>query len=526
MIRLLPIVILGAGSALAAEPAVTWKRWELAMQGWPASAAVDVTFSGPAGRRLRAPTFRSGDGTVRARVAFPQAGEWKWEAADTTETAPARRGRVSVTAYRGPNPLYRRGFLRVSANGRYLEHADGTPFLWMGDTVWFGVTRATDAEWTDYLDMRARARFSVVQVSALGTWPKLLPASVPIPQPFDANGAPNPAHWDRIDARVREANEKGLMVALIGLARPPVNADLPHVARAGYARYVAARLFGDHVAFSPDFDRAYQPLFDAVAENLRAHTSIHLITQHPNTQDGQNDLYVPKHYLSFSGLQSGHHEGKVERAYAAAREWPLRLRSLEPVKPVINIEAMYDGRGNDEGPAWRGQDARKLGWISWLSGALGYTFGSGESARKVPGSAGGMWGFNQDPDAWDYWRKAAAWPSANQMTILRDFLAGLEWWRLQPAPRSVRNEGGTALDRPLLAVADDASFGVAYLPAGGAVAIDMTAFASPMEAAWFNPRTAGRAKASAAPVRSGVSEWTAPAGGLDWVLLLRRAGRR
>ncbi len=272
--------------------------------------------------------------------------------------------------------------------------------------------------------IRARDRFSVIQVSALGTWPKLLSASVPVPKPFDAAGAPDPAYWDTIDARVREANERGIAVLIVGFARPPLKTDLERVATPDYARHVAARFFGDHVIFSPNFDQAYQPLFDRVAENLRANTSLHLITQHPNTQNLQNDLYVPKEYLSFSGLQSGHHEGKLEAAYTAACEWPIRLRALKPVKPVINIEAMYDGRGNDEGPAWRGQDARKIGWISWLSGALGYTYGSGETARKVPGSAGGMWGFNQNPDAWDNWRKVAAWQSVGHMSRLRDFFSG------------------------------------------------------------------------------------------------------
>ena len=103
-------------------------------------------------------------------------------------------------------PYNRHGFLRVSKNGRYLEHADGTPFLWMGDTVWFGLTRASDAEWRDYLAVRARGRFSLIQVSALGTWPKLLPPAVPIPQPFNPDGTPNPAHWEA-DRRPRARSE-------------------------------------------------------------------------------------------------------------------------------------------------------------------------------------------------------------------------------------------------------------------------------------------------------------------------------
>jgi hypothetical protein len=352
-----------------------------------------------------------------------------------------------------------------------------------------------------------------------------LGTSAAIPQPFDKQGAPNADHWQRIQARVQEANERGLAVLLIGLARPPLKSDLEHVAKPEYTRYVAARLFGDHVMFSPNFDQAYQPLFDRVAEQLRALTNIHLITQHPNTKDGQNDLYVPKEYLSFSGLQSGHHEGKLEAAYTAAREWPMRLRSRTPAKPVINIEAMYDGRGNDAGPAWREQDARKLGWISWLSGALGYTYGSGETARKVPGSAGGMWGFNQDPDAWDFWRKVASWRSAGQMSIMRDFLATLEWWLLEPAPGKVQNSSGSALDRPLLAVAADLSFAVGYLPAAGNITIEMSGFRAPLRGEWFNPRTAERVAIHGEAANRGTQNFATPDQEGDWVLYLRSNSR-
>ena len=28
------------------------------------------------------------------------------------------------------------GDLQVAPNGRYLQHADGTPFLYLGDTAW------------------------------------------------------------------------------------------------------------------------------------------------------------------------------------------------------------------------------------------------------------------------------------------------------------------------------------------------------------------------------------------------------
>ena len=43
---------------------------------------------------------------------------------------------VQSDAYSGNLEIYKHGFLRVSANGRYLTYADGTPFFYLGDTHW------------------------------------------------------------------------------------------------------------------------------------------------------------------------------------------------------------------------------------------------------------------------------------------------------------------------------------------------------------------------------------------------------
>ena len=39
-----------------------------------------------------------------------------------------------MAPYAGSNALYRHGILRPHKSGRFLEHADGVPFYWLGDT--------------------------------------------------------------------------------------------------------------------------------------------------------------------------------------------------------------------------------------------------------------------------------------------------------------------------------------------------------------------------------------------------------
>lgn len=412
-------------------------------------------------------------------------------------------------------PLYCQ-FLKPSANGRYLiREKDGKPFLWIGDTAWFASVKATPREWADYLDHRKRQGFTVVQLSA-----GRVPADWKGVMPFDAAGKPNDAYWNRIAAMAKAANRRGIVVLLVGLGRPTDPADLPRVQTPEYARYIVRKFAGMQVILSPNFDDMYKPVYDTVAENLVTAGTKLPLTQHPGTRKGQNEIYVPRSYLTFTGLQSGHHNGRLEMTYGAAREWPRALWAMTPVRPVINIEGMYDGRGSNDGPGWRGSDVRKLGWISWLSGAFGYTYGAGETGRKVPGTAGGVWGWNQDEAAFDHWRQAMAWPSSSTMTVMRDFFGSIDWWTLEPAHGLIRQEGTPDNQhRAVFAANADRRLAVAYAPAGGRFQLDLSAFPQSLRAEWVDPVTGKRTAAR-------MGEWFQPPAGTDDVALVLQVGER
>ena len=52
-----------------------------------------------------------------------------------------------MTEFDGENPLYRHGQIRVAPSGRYLAHADGTPFFFLADTCWNGPHLSEPDEW-------------------------------------------------------------------------------------------------------------------------------------------------------------------------------------------------------------------------------------------------------------------------------------------------------------------------------------------------------------------------------------------
>lgn len=78
-----------------------------------------------------------------------------------------QHGRIVIDEYAGASALCRRGPLKLSENGRHFEHADGTPFFWLGDTWWMGLSDRLCWEGFQRLTADRKSKgFSVVQIVA------------------------------------------------------------------------------------------------------------------------------------------------------------------------------------------------------------------------------------------------------------------------------------------------------------------------------------------------------------------------
>ena len=146
---------------------------------------LDVIFADTDGREWRVPAFWAGGQTWRVRFSPPQPGRYTFQTVATDTKNPDlhdRRGEIEVAPYQGDNPLLKRGMIRVAADGRHFEHADGTPFFWLADTWWMGLCKRL--RWPQDLQTLAADRlqkgFTVIQIIA-GPYPDM-PA-------FDPRGA-------------------------------------------------------------------------------------------------------------------------------------------------------------------------------------------------------------------------------------------------------------------------------------------------------------------------------------------------
>ncbi len=526
---LLGVVLLTAILApLSSQSAVsTWTRWEHSLTSAKsyANPAVDarltVSYLGPNQQTISGLGFWDGSNAFKIRCLFPTPGQWTWQTtcADTNNAGLHNfKGSVEVAPYTGLNPLRRHGYLRVSENRRYLVHADGTPFLWVGDSPWSAPMNAGMEDWQTYVLDRREKKFTLLQVFCASDWAGS--KDVYGNAPFLGAGLdqPNPAYWKQYEQKVQYANNQGLMVLVVGLMEP-VKRYPDAAAAQAFTRHLVARLMGNHVLFSPSFDSRFMELGNTVGQTIRESSSLHLITQHPGTDLPAARRYYDQSYLDFCGLQSGAGwGGKPLGADIAARnavEWSLDLYRRQPHKPVINLESRYDSEFNE---TQMPRLPRSGGYWSFLSGCAGYTYGCAGLFN---------WGItnaqnDQQFARWD-WRTAMNRSSSMEMKHLAVLFASLDWWRLEPRHDLVANQTNDATRRMVLAKSAAGDLAVAYLPDNPGIALKMSGFPTPMRCGWFNPRTGASQRGERSVSNAGEKTFERPAGWEDALLVLRQA---
>lgn len=477
------------------ENSNVWNRWEYKFKSTVSytnpykDVILSVSYYGPGGETFSSYGFWDGEDDFIIRCAFPIAGKWTWKTScsdSLNKGLHGLSGYVNVTAYTGDNSLYKNGFLKVSDNNRYLVFNNQIPFLWIGCTAWFAQLRASIDDWKKYIDDRKSKHFSIIQIAPATQ----LAAKNDIygNKPFINDTTIvqwNPVYWRVLDEMTQYANQQGIVIFLNGLMEPSYRYPTIEDAKV-FARNCIARLYGNFVIFSPSFDSPYMALGDSVGIECKKATTRHLITQHPNTPSTKEmnntaNEYYHKSYLDFCMIQSGHNGGDKSKCRRNAITWNFQAYQIEPHKPVINGEAFYDANGTTPTlhPKYQGtaKDARATGYLSFLSGALGYTYG-----------AYGLWNWESDQNKAFYWAKAIQYPSSMHMKYMFDFFNTIEWWKLIPSPNLIINQDSeNDLKKMMLAKSNNGELAVAYLPENEEISIDMSAFPFTMKAIWYNP---------------------------------------
>ena len=500
---------------------------------------LDLMVSGPGALTQRIPAFWSGDTNWRVRYAPPRPGRYEWRTIASDTASPDLHGvsgTLDVTPYEGDSVLHRRGAVRVAADHRHFEHADGTPFLWLADTWWMGLTRRL--RWPDDFQFltadRVSKGFSVVQIVA-GLYPDM--------PPFDRRGANeagfpweegyariNPAYFDMADLRIRYLVDRGIVPCIVG----SWGYYLPLMGAARmrqHWRYLIARwgalpvvwcLAGEgtmpyYLSKNVQRDREEQKQgWTDIARYVRtADSGRHMITIHPSSS-ARVTVSDPE-VLDFDMLQTGHND---RASIPNTVESVIRSYNETPRMPVIVGEVCYEGIME----ASRQEVQRFMFWTSILNGAAGHTYGANgiwqvntKTEPYGPSPHGRSWG--DVP-----WDDAASLPGSRQLGFAKRLLERYPWQRMEPHPEWIEPHFGSK------------SYNASY--AAGVPGELRVIFCPPMwdpplvkalerdvkyRAFFFNPATAKEYEIGmVTPDASG--DWRPPVFPIyqDWVLVLHR----
>ncbi|MCE9547742.1 MAG: DUF4038 domain-containing protein [Planctomycetia bacterium] len=412
--------------------------------------SLDAVFTGPGDQKFRLPAFWAGGNRwcFRYSSTLPGKVTWRTDCSDVANAElHAATGTIDVTEAKDENPLYQHGPIRVAKDRRHFEHADGTPFFWLGDTWWKGLCGRI--EWDGFQKLTADRKakgFTVVQIVA-GPYPDERPFD---PRWANEGGMPyekdyvrvNPAYFDYADRRIQHLADAGIAPAIVGgwgWHMPKVGVEKFN----RHWRYLIARYGAYPVIWIVGGEAGGQPWTD-VARYVRKTDPFHrLATVHPY-QSARRSL-TDESVIDFDMLQTGHNDWGTAWGNAPGAELSLMASTVSkvtaaysktPPMPVLVGEVGYEGHmmGN------RQETQRFTFWASMLNGAAGHTYG-----------AGGIWQMNSDTvrgAEYEFtpWSEAMNLPGSGQLGLAKKILQEYPWWRFEPHPEWVDPHGTTLLE--------------------------------------------------------------------------------
>ena len=442
---------------------------------------LDVIFTDPDGHEHCVPAFWAGEGNWRIRYSSSKLGihNWRSVCSDTANSGLHNlAGKLEIKPYDGKNPLLQHGHLKVSENRRYLEHIDGTPFLWLGDTWWMGLCKRL--QWPgDFQTLtadRVNKGFSVIQIVA-GPYPDM--------GQFDERGLNeagfswtagynqiNPAYYDMADLRINHLIQKGLVPCILScwgyyIVWMGVEKMKKHwrnlIAR--YGAYPVVWCLAGEGAMpyyltkerEKDVEFQKQGWTELAAYVKTTDPYHHPITIHPT--NSARDQLTDQSLLDIDMLQTGHSDRRsIPNTIRAVGE----AYSRTPTMPVINGEVCYEGIGE----ASRQEVQRLMFWVCMLSGACGHTYG-----------ANGIWQVNRkdlpygpSPHGMSWgdvpWDEAAQLPGSQQLGLSKSLLQRYEWWNFQPHQEWVEPSGNKDNYNAAFAGGIPGKVRIIFLPSG------------------------------------------------------------
>ena len=462
---------------------------------------LDVIFKNPQGNEIQVPAFWAGDNKWKVRYSSPVPGSHTYRSVCSNSSDGGlnnQSGTITVKKYSGSNMLYQHGAIKVAADKHHFAYADNTPFFWLADTWWMGLT--SRLHFPDEVKILAENRvskgYNVIQIVA-GLYPDM-----PAFDPRGANeaGFPwdtayrsiNPAYFDAADHRIQFLADEGLVPCIVGawgyhlpwLGTEKIKQHWRYlIARWGALPVVWCAAGETTMPYYLSKDEAGDAVLQKaewtkVIQYMRQTDGFHrMITTHPN-KTARESLLDPS-LLDFDMHQTGHGSDPMTQSGMAFKGW-----NTTPVMPVISGESEYEAL---EIPLpIPAAVSRKSFWANAINaGFAGHTYGGNgiwQVNRKEKPYGNSPGGNNWGTTPWDVTMNL---PGSMQIAQGSKFLQSLPSWNhFEPHPEMIISWSGK--DTALYATAGKTS-AFAYILTPGSIRLRLPEASTTYKVSWFDP---------------------------------------
>ena len=429
------------------------------------------------------------------------------------------------------------GLLRVSDNKRFLVHENGTPFFYLGDTAWELFHRLNRNEAERYLENRRQKGFTVIQAVVLAELDGLGTPNANSHLPLIDKDPEKPyePYFQYVDTIVKLAESKGLYIAMLPTWGDKWNRKWglgPEIFTPENA-FTYGEFLGHRYKDNPNIiwvvggDRPVESeiqtdIIRNMAKGLRSgDKGKHLITFHPQGNQGSAQYFHDEEWLDFNMRQHGH-----ATSYTGRYDVLIEDYKRVPVKPVLDGEPVYEDHPISFRPLEHGHsiavDVRRPLYWNLFNGAFGHTYGHH--------SVWQMWEPGRRPVNRPLmpWYEAIDQPGAGQMQYGRLLMLSRPFLTRIPdstviVPDTVETSvPGAGMYRFVATRDADGTYLMVYAPLGRSFTVNTSVIKGQKLAAWwYNPRN-GNVTLIGKPENKGKHTFISPDPGeaLDWVLVI------
>ncbi|MDR2840276.1 MAG: glycoside hydrolase family 140 protein [Paludibacter sp.] len=399
---------------------------------------------------------------------------------------------------------WRNGKLQVSENHKFLQHQNGKPFFWLGETAWLLPSRSNRDQAGYFVGQVANNGFNVIQISVLHS----LGATnayghFALPNGFDFSNIDKEGennYWKHVDYIVETAQRRGVYIAIVCVWGGSVKSGLLGEEDAKkYGIFLAERykkypniiwIIGGDVKGDINTN-----VWRTLATTIKNIDTEHIMTYHPLGRTLSATWFNNDSWLDFNMFQSGHRrygQRKGDGDYAIEENteedsWRFVERSFafEPIKPVLDGEPSYEGipQGlhDSSEPLWNADDVRRYAYWSVFAGSMGHTYGNNSTMQMYQPGVSPAYG------ATEPWWESIHNDGASQMQYLKKLILAFPFFDRKADQSLISSKNGIQYERVIACRGND--FMLAYNYTNSRMEIDLTKISGAKKKAWwYNPR--------------------------------------